>query len=102
MFCVGALVAPEGDRVLLGLSEPQPATASISMAAQAHAAHLRAQSRASDKGGYVERWPRMGLILLEALLALALLVFFVWWTMFAGRQDTPPPSDEPTTPPDAP
>lgn len=27
----------------------------------------------------------MGLILLEALLALALLVAIVWWTMFSGR-----------------
>ena len=28
----------------------------------------------------------MGLILLEALGALACLVFIVWWTMFAGRR----------------
>lgn len=28
----------------------------------------------------------MGLILLEALLALAALVLIVWWTMFSGRQ----------------
>jgi hypothetical protein len=28
----------------------------------------------------------MGLILLEALLALAVLVFIVWWTMFSGRK----------------
>ena len=27
----------------------------------------------------------MLLILLEALLALAVLVFIVWWTMFSGR-----------------
>ena len=27
----------------------------------------------------------MGLILLEALLALVLLLLIVWWTMFAGR-----------------
>lgn len=27
----------------------------------------------------------MGLILLEALLALAILVAIVWWTMFSGR-----------------
>jgi hypothetical protein len=27
----------------------------------------------------------MVVILLEALLALALLVFIVWWTMFSGR-----------------
>ena len=28
----------------------------------------------------------MGLILLEALGALALLIFIVWWTMFSGRK----------------
>ena len=27
----------------------------------------------------------MGVILLEALGALALLIFIVWWTMFSGR-----------------
>jgi hypothetical protein len=29
---------------------------------------------------------RMWLILLEALGALALLLFIVWWTMFSGRK----------------
>lgn len=29
----------------------------------------------------------MGLILLEALLALLLLLLIVWWTMFSGRKD---------------
>ncbi len=29
----------------------------------------------------------MWLILLEAALALGLLVFLVWWTMFSGRKD---------------
>ncbi len=28
----------------------------------------------------------MILLLLEALLALLVLVFIVWWTMFSGRQ----------------
>jgi len=28
----------------------------------------------------------MGILLLEALGALALLGFIVWWTMFAGRR----------------
>ena len=28
----------------------------------------------------------MGLILLEALLALVLLLIIVWWTMFSGRK----------------
>jgi hypothetical protein len=36
----------------------------------------------------------MGLLLLEALAALVLLVFIVWWTMFSGRRggerDAPP------------
>ena len=27
----------------------------------------------------------MALLLLEALLALAILIAIVWWTMFAGR-----------------
>jgi cytoskeletal protein RodZ len=38
----------------------------------------------------------MLLILLEALLALLLLVGIVWWTMFAGRNKGEPkrPDDE--------
>lgn len=28
----------------------------------------------------------MWVIVLEALAALALLLFIVWWTMFAGRE----------------
>ena len=28
----------------------------------------------------------MGLLLLEALAALGLLAFIVWWVMFAGRR----------------
>lgn len=34
----------------------------------------------------------MGLILLEALLALAILVAIVWWTMFSGRKKGELPS----------
>lgn len=41
----------------------------------------------------------MGLLLLEALGALALLIFIVWWTMFSGRKSgerqAPPKGDEP-------
>ena len=55
----------------------------------------------------------LGLILLEALLALVLLVGIVWWTMFSGRkggeltqQPAPPQSDAhqdpPVPPPPAP
>jgi hypothetical protein len=34
--------------------------------------------------------PIMWLILLEALGALAILVFLVWWTMFSGRKGGEP------------
>ena len=43
----------------------------------------------------------MTLLLLEALGALLLLVFIVWWTMFSGRKhgelkgDSVPPAAEP-------
>jgi hypothetical protein len=38
----------------------------------------------------------MGLILLEALLALVVLIAIVWWTMFAGRSkgELPAPPDQ--------
>jgi hypothetical protein len=36
----------------------------------------------------------MLLILLEALLALAVLVLIVWWTMFSGRPRGEPPGAE--------
>ncbi len=45
----------------------------------------------------------MGLILLEALLALVVLIAIVWWTMFSGRtrgELKPPASpDEQAGPP---
>jgi hypothetical protein len=37
---------------------------------------------------------RMLLILLEALLALAVLVLIVWWTMFSGRPKGELPRDD--------
>ncbi|GAP36276.1 hypothetical protein ABXN37_14065 [Piscinibacter sakaiensis] len=40
----------------------------------------------------------MWVIVLEALGALALLIFIVWWTMFSGRrrgERVDPPADEP-------
>lgn len=39
----------------------------------------------------------MTLLLLEALGALVLLVFIVWWTMFSGRRggELPPEDDTP-------
>lgn len=44
--------------------------------------------------------PAMYLLYLEALGALVLLLFIVWWTMFSGRKkgelpDTDPQQDEP-------
>lgn len=36
----------------------------------------------------------MLVILLEALLALVLLVLIVWWTMFSGRQKGEPIRDD--------
>jgi len=34
-------------------------------------------------------------LILEALGALALLVFIVWWTMFSGRAGGEPPQEPP-------
>lgn len=39
----------------------------------------------------------MVIILLEALLALTLLVLIVWWTMFSGRKHGELPDAPPTT-----
>ncbi len=38
----------------------------------------------------------MTLLMLEALLALVLLVFIVWWTMFSGRPrgELPPDGEQ--------
>lgn len=46
----------------------------------------------------------MGLIVLEAALALAVLIFVIWWTMFSGRRggewhdDAADQEDEPGQP----
>lgn len=51
--------------------------------------------------GIIEKRPRwrgrplMTLLLLEALLALALLIFIVWWTMFSGRPKGERPDQRP-------
>jgi hypothetical protein len=44
----------------------------------------------------------MWILMLEAGVALFLLVFIVWWTMYAGRKPAPPRQvapDEDDTPP---
>lgn len=71
---------------------------------------LQATSRAIDALTTMIRVSRnldaMGLLILEALGALLLLVFIVWWTMFSGRRrgeraaDTQPPNDVPNDPSD--
>jgi cytoskeletal protein RodZ len=42
----------------------------------------------------------MALFLLEALLALVILIGIVWWTMFSGRHkgELPPPETPPESP----
>jgi hypothetical protein len=47
-----------------------------------------------------EETQTMWLIVLEAVGALALFVFLIWWTMFSGRRqgeldEPPPPPDQP-------
>jgi hypothetical protein len=36
----------------------------------------------------------MWLLFLEAGVALFLLIFIVWWTMFSGKKPTPPAQQE--------
>lgn len=44
----------------------------------------------------------MWLLLLEAFMAMMVLVFIVWWTMFSGRKPDPGQTDETAKPPDEP
>lgn len=46
----------------------------------------------------------MTLLLLEALGALLIFIFIVWWTMFSGRTkgELPPPEEPPADPKDPP
>ena len=44
----------------------------------------------------------MWLLIIEALIALGMLVFIVWWTMFSGRKPDPTdPTDRPRDDDDA-
>ncbi len=47
-----------------------------------------------DRTAHLPKNARMLLILLEALLALAVLVLIVWWTMFSGRPKGELPRDD--------
>lgn len=40
----------------------------------------------------------MWLLILEALVALSILLFAVWWTMFSGRKPEAPPPADPVEP----
>jgi hypothetical protein len=40
----------------------------------------------------------MWLLMLEAGVALFLLIFIVWWTMFSGRKPEPPTRKPPKDP----
>jgi hypothetical protein len=42
----------------------------------------------------------MWVLMLEAGVALFLLVFIVWWTMFSGKKAEPKAQQKPTLPPD--
>ncbi len=49
-------------------------------ASAAHRAAVQAVAAVLIDGSFC-----MGMLLLEALLALVILIAIVWWTMFAGR-----------------
>ena len=67
-------------------------------AAEAPPSAPRIASAALQRRVLLRIGPRiMGVILLEALGALALLVFIVWWTMFSGRKGGERPDDRDAT-----
>jgi hypothetical protein len=79
-LCPGAGVSM---RLVSGLS-PGPADGRVEQAASAATAIPRISAEAS---GLAHRKALvMWVILLEALAALVLIVFIVWWTMFSGRR----------------
>ena len=66
----------------------------ITMVKTAHSAiHRGAGARRRDTKG-TDRSCCMGLILLEALLALIILIVIVWWTMFSGRKKGELPGEQ--------
>jgi hypothetical protein len=56
------------------------------------------QSPSADRTPAAGHNDPMWLLLLEALLALAILIFIVWWTMFSGRRRGEPPPALPHRP----
>ena len=59
-------------------------------------AHEASQTQPLIIQSFFAKWDkqRMTLLLLEALGALLILVFIVWWTMFSGRKAGEPPRDD--------
>jgi len=56
------------------------------VAQPARAPRIAAAANARPKSRQTGRGVPMWLLLLEALAALGLLLFIVWWVMFAGRR----------------
>jgi hypothetical protein len=63
----------------------QAATSSVAAAASGTASAAFFLESGDRNEGSLPVW----LIIAEALLALGLLVFIVWWTMFHGRKKPP-------------
>jgi hypothetical protein len=84
------IAGPEGAASVgaAGVTEGEGGTSSAGgSGADAHAASIPTiAARTRDSKDRT-----MLLILLEALLALAALLFIVWWTMFSGRKKGEPP-----------
>jgi hypothetical protein len=57
---------------------------------------IAAIKKPARNGRWIKKWGFcMGLILLEALLALCIFIAIVWWTMFSGRKNGElPPKDD--------
>ena len=58
--------------------------------------HEASQTQPLIIQSFFAKWDkqRMALLLLEALGALLILVFIVWWTMFSGRKGGELPRDD--------
>jgi hypothetical protein len=98
-----------GSRVLTALGVAvvgRASTESLDSGAWAQAARNSALAIMQAQAPYCfkDRENAMALLLLEALGALALLLFIVWWTMFSGRKKgelshdfdkAAPPHDDP-------
>jgi len=76
----GGKVGPPRDAPSMGGSGVDAQPASIPKSVPTMASHAKVRP--------------MLVILLEALLAMGLLIFIVWWTMFSGRKGGEPGREE--------